>query len=111
MTYEEYRVYRIMKQYQHIYAIKYKKKLSSLKKRIKIFKKSITDFDETIESVDNVEISYCLQDLLLSSNLGPQIMYELAKNPGELNRISRLNPEIMEQEFLDIEMWVKLLKI
>lgn len=49
------------------------------------------DFDDVVESV-HVPVSHALQQALLTSEHGPAIMYQLAKNPAELARINALPP-------------------
>lgn len=50
------------------------------------------DFEEVVESVSDVPVSPALQQALLTSEHGPALMYQLAKNPAELARISALPP-------------------
>lgn len=47
------------------------------------------DFDEVVMSVD-APVSQALQQALLTSEQGPEIMYQLAKSPAELARLSAL---------------------
>lgn len=49
------------------------------------------DYDEVLLSSD-MPVSQALQQVLLTSEQGPAIMYQLAKNPAELARISALPP-------------------
>lgn len=50
------------------------------------------DFDDALESVSDVPVSQAMQEALLTSEHGPAIMYQLAKSPAELARISALPP-------------------
>lgn len=49
------------------------------------------DFDDVVMAVD-APVSPALQQALLTSEHGPAIMYQLAKNPAELARLSALPP-------------------
>lgn len=49
------------------------------------------DFDEVILSAD-APVSAAVQQVLLTSEQGPAIMYQLASNPAELARLSALPP-------------------
>lgn len=49
------------------------------------------DFDEVILSAD-APVSPALQQVILTSEHGPDIMYQLASNPAELARLSALPP-------------------
>ncbi|MGH8523668.1 MAG: hypothetical protein ACREXY_05465, partial [Gammaproteobacteria bacterium] len=49
------------------------------------------DFDEVLMTAD-APVSQAVQQALLTSEHGPAIMYQLAKNPAELARLSALPP-------------------
>jgi hypothetical protein len=49
------------------------------------------DYDDVLES-STMPVSQALQQVLLTSEQGPAIMYQLAKNPAELARLSALPP-------------------
>lgn len=55
-------------------------------------KQAHPDFEEVLESVADIPVPQALQEALLTSEQGPAIMYQLAKNPAELARISALRP-------------------
>lgn len=57
---------------------------------IKTFAESHDDFHEVVESVDDIPMSLTVQEVVLGSDDGPEIMYELAKNPDEYKRICGL---------------------
>jgi len=67
------------------------KKGEQFQARIADFKKTASDFDELMEDV-TVDVPYYVQEIFLTSENGPALMYELAKNPKELERISKLQP-------------------
>ena len=50
------------------------------------------DFEDVVSSVEHIPVSPALQQVILTSPVGPEIMYQLAKSPGELARISALHP-------------------
>jgi hypothetical protein len=66
--------------------------------RVTSFKETAKDFDEVIETVDDIEASAALQDIILSSDNGPELMYELAKNRSEFERINALPPVAAARE-------------
>lgn len=53
------------------------------------FAKSTPDFEEVIEEAD-VAVTPALQQVLLESDMGPQIAYYLAKNPEEASKASKM---------------------
>lgn len=50
------------------------------------------DYDEVIEDAQSVSVSPAVEALLLESENGPEIYYELAKDRKEFERICRLSP-------------------
>ena len=60
--------------------------------RVEKFSGEHDDFDEVVESVNHIPISGPVQDVILNSEFGPELMYELAKNPTEYARICKLSP-------------------
>lgn len=50
------------------------------------------DFEEALQDVSHIEVPAELRQTLFTSEQGPAIMYQLAKNPAELARISALPP-------------------
>lgn len=60
--------------------------------RVKAFSESHRDFSELLENVDEIAVSPAVQELIISSDHGPALMYELAKNPAEFERINSLTP-------------------
>jgi hypothetical protein len=70
-----------------------KKQLDSHIDRVKAFEKETPDFKEVMEDIATVRISTAVQNAIIDSEHGPKLMYEFAKNPEELQRISALSPE------------------
>lgn len=80
----------------------FQKKGDAFQSRINEFKKSAEDFDDLMEDV-NIDVPLHLQEVFLTSELGPALMYELAKNQKELERISKLPPITAALELGKIE--------
>lgn len=68
------------------------KTLEAHTKRVKSFAEKTEDFQDVLENVDDLPVSQAVQELLISSENGPELMYELAKNRAEFERISSLSP-------------------
>jgi hypothetical protein len=68
------------------------KTADSFYKKVEEFKKSADDFMETLADVEHIPLTPALQDIFKESDHGPQLMYELAKEPEEYARISKLSP-------------------
>lgn len=56
------------------------------------FVKEHKDYHETLAEVDDIPVSAAMHEIILSSENGPALVYELAKNRDELERISKLAP-------------------
>ena len=67
------------------------------------FKKTYDDFDEVVDDASDVILTPGLQESILSSDLGPQVMYELASNKQELLRINQLSPLAQAREIGKLE--------
>lgn len=65
---------------------------ASFRERVNAFAEKTEDWGEVLESVDDVPVSLSVQQLLVSSENGPELMYELAKNRAEFERINALPP-------------------
>lgn len=72
--------------------------VNSYNEKKKSFMANTPDFQEVIDDVGDVPISATLQDILLSSDNGPQLAYELAKNPEDFKRIANLPPSACARE-------------
>ncbi len=79
------------------------KRESEWQERVRNFSSSIDDFEEVMEEAEDVEVSPALQEAIFDSSVGPQVLYELAKNPEEANRISKLSPIAAIREIGRIE--------
>jgi hypothetical protein len=70
----------------------HQQKVETLQSRVKEFAKAHSDFEEVIEDVGDIPMSPAVQELILDSDNGPELMYELAKDPDEYARICKLSP-------------------
>jgi hypothetical protein len=61
-------------------------------KRYEEFKAKHEDFEETLEDIKGIQVSMTVNNAIIESEFGPALMYEFAKNPDELKRISALDP-------------------
>lgn len=60
--------------------------------RVKAFAEKTEDFQEVLEAVDDVPVSAAVQEIIVSSENGPELMYALAKDRDEYARICKLPP-------------------
>jgi uncharacterized small protein (DUF1192 family) len=70
--------------------------------RVKETKKTAPDFDDVMSDAD-VPISNVMQQMMLESEIGPRMVYELAKNPAEAKRIAQLSPIAAVKELTKLE--------
>lgn len=78
-------------------------KLEKHTERVNSFKASHDDFDDVLENVGNIPLSITVRESIVDSENGPELMYELAKNPKELQRICSLTPINAAREIGKIE--------
>lgn len=71
--------------------------------RAKVFAEKTSDFKDVLEEVDDVPLSPALRDMFLSSENGPELAYELAKNRVEFERVSKLSPLAAAREIGKLE--------
>lgn len=71
-----------------------KSKIDAHAQRIGEFKKAHQDFDEVIteftEELGDVRVSKALEEIIVTSDMGPAVIYELAKNPALFDRINKM---------------------
>lgn len=65
---------------------------AAFQQRTQAVRASHPDFDEVVMGVEHIRVPPALQQALLTSENGPEIMYQLASNPDELARIASLPP-------------------
>ena len=68
------------------------KEVNTFRDRVKDFSETVEDFDEVIQDVDDIPMSISVQESILGSDNGPELMYQLAKEPEEYKRICSLSP-------------------
>lgn len=68
----------------------YQKSLDDHLARVKKFTKTHNDFEDVISDVDDIPMSLAVRDIILDSDNGPELMYELAKDREEFERICSL---------------------
>lgn len=69
---------------------------------VESFKESAPDFDKLVQREDN-PLSQPMFEIAKRSELGPEVLYELAKNPAEAMRIYGMNPIQTAHEMGKIE--------
>jgi hypothetical protein len=74
------------------------KTLAGFREKTKEFKKSTTDFDEVLAAVDHIPLTPVMQDLIINSDNGHQILYELAKDPDVYEQVMKLSPIMAAKE-------------
>lgn len=77
--------------------------LADFQRRTAEVRAKVPDYEEVIMSAAHIPAPPHLQEALLTSEHGPEIMYQLAKNPAELARISALSPVIAVREIGRLE--------
>ncbi len=71
--------------------------------RVSAFAAKTDDFEEQLSNLDDVHGSAALAEVIMTSDHGPEILYELAKNPDEARRIVALSPLAVARELGKIE--------
>lgn len=80
-----------------------KKTVQTYQERAKAFAEKNADFDEALADVDDIVISPAVRDIILTSENGPELAYELAKNRDEFARICKLPSLAAAREIGKIE--------
>ena len=68
----------------------FESKVKSFSDKAKEFGKSVDDYEDTILDVDHIPLSRDFESALLDSEIGPQVLYELAKNPAEFAKVNSM---------------------
>jgi hypothetical protein len=68
----------------------YQEQVTHFQKKVLQFQASREDFQEVLEDVDDIQMSPAVREAILTSENGPELMYELAKNRTEYERICSL---------------------
>lgn len=79
--------------------------LSDFNERTEAFKSKATDFDKVVNGFVNGggQFSAPVRELVMESDLGPQMTYHLAKNPALAIKLNGLSPLQAAKEFARIE--------
>ncbi len=83
---------RDLRQKQEQIKSEVQKKTQSHIERVKSFVESHDDFSDLMEEVDDIKVPVAVQEIIIESENGPELMYELAKNRKEFERICSLSP-------------------
>ena len=75
----------------------------SYDEKVKEFSKTNTDFQEKIDEVIHLVHSQNFLEAVVSSEFGPQIAYELANNPKEIERLQSIDAGSMYREIGRLE--------
>jgi hypothetical protein len=81
----------------------YQAQISTFQSKVAEFSKSTADFNDVIADVDDIPLSHSVQEAILTSDFGPQLMYELSKNRAEYQRINSMSPTAASREIGKIE--------
>jgi hypothetical protein len=60
--------------------------------RVQAFAKKVDDFEEVVEAASDIVVSPALREAVLQSDNSAELIYELAKNRAEFERINALSP-------------------
>lgn len=82
----------------------FQKKGDELRSSIEEFKKSHDDFDDLIADVNDIHLTPGHQEAIFTSKHAPALMYELANNREELERISKMSLFEAAREIGKIEL-------
>jgi hypothetical protein len=64
---------------------------SNWQAKMEAFTENTPDFEDAMEEISDVPVSPALQEAILESDIGPEILYALGKDPDEALRISKLS--------------------
>lgn len=81
----------------------FQKSVETFQTKVKEFEKSHKDFQDVIADVDHIQMSSGVQECLLTSENGPELMYELAKDEELYERVNKLTPLAAARELGRIE--------
>lgn len=80
-----------------------REQMNAHSERVKAFAAEHVDFDDVLAEVADLPLSPSVEHLLLTSETGPALMYELAKNVDEFKRINALDPLAAARELGRLE--------
>lgn len=76
---------------------------AEFRKRLQATASEVPDFADVMENAGEIYISAAMRDAIQESPLGPRIIYELAKNPQEADRLAGLSPSAAAREIGKME--------
>lgn len=79
------------------------KQMREHQERVSAFAKKHEDFSDAMENLASVPRSAALEQIIVSSENGPELLYELAKDPKEAARIAKLPPVSLAREIGKLE--------
>lgn len=85
----------------------HKTRMESHFERVKSFAESTEDYAEVVDGAD-IQFSAAAVEVITSSELGPQMIYELAKDRKEAERIAKLSPIAAARELGKLEAKLSL---
>lgn len=113
-TYAEEKAKDQQKSKEAQFVDEYKSRVDAHMARVAEFRKSTPEFAEVvndfIEEHGNIAFSPGVEESIVDSDIGPQIILELAKRPDELDRINRLSVVAASREIGKIEERIKARK-
>jgi hypothetical protein len=77
---------------------------SAYNTKLQEFVKTAPDFEDAMDEIEHVKINDALGKAIITSDMAPAVMYELAKNPKELERINALPPLAAAREIGKLEL-------
>lgn len=77
--------------------------LDGWQRKLHQFRQKTQDFDEVLALADPSRLNPGLHHAMLESEIGPELLYELAKNPAEFQRINALSHAAANREAGRIE--------
>lgn len=81
----------------------FESRVSKFQTEVKKFSETVDDYEDVIDDASDVMLTVGLQEALLESENGPEILYNLAKNKAELMRINRLSLVAQAREIGKLE--------
>lgn len=94
---------REAKQKEEAVKSEHQTKLEKHQARVSKFAEAREDWDDVIESIGTMPLTLAVQESIIESDMGPELMYEFGKNPDELKRICALAPLLAAKEIGRIE--------
>lgn len=68
------------------------KQAETFHSRVQEYSSTVEDWDETLESVSDIQMNSNLMRAIMTSEFAPHLMYDLSKNRSELERINQMDP-------------------